>query len=113
MPYIQIRTNKEITKEKEMLIKQKLGEAITIVGKSESWLMVEFVSSAKLYFKGNDNESIAFVDIKLHGSSDRDNYIELSNIICNLLKDNLDISPTNIYISYGEYSNWGWNNTNF
>lgn len=113
MPYIQIRTNKEITKEKEIIIKQKLGEAITIVGKSESWLMVEFVSNAKLYFKGNDTENIAYVDFKIYGSSNSDNYREMSNIICNLLQENLDIPPSNTYISYGEYSNWGWNNTNF
>ena len=51
MPYIQIRSNKEISKDKELSIKSKLGNAITIVGKSESWLMVEFVDKAKLYFK--------------------------------------------------------------
>ena len=113
MPYIQIRSNKEISKEKELSIKARLGEAITIVGKSESWLMVEFVDKAKLYFKGQDSEDIAYVDVKLYGGSSPDNYREMTKTICNILNEDLDINPGNVYVSYGEYSNWGWNGNNF
>ena len=30
MPYVRIRTNKEISKEKEIAIKERLGRAITL-----------------------------------------------------------------------------------
>ena len=35
MPYVQIRTNREISKEKEIAIKERLGRAITLLGKTE------------------------------------------------------------------------------
>ena len=50
MPYIQTRTNCGIDKEKEIRIKERLGEAIRILGKSEDWLMVEFVPNCNLFF---------------------------------------------------------------
>ena len=113
MPYIQIRTNKEITKEQEIAIKERLGEAITIVGKSESWLMIEFVPNCNLYFKGNSEEPIAFVDVKLYGKSDSTSYNNLTGEICASIQNNLQIPSNNIYISYAEYINWGWNGRNF
>lgn len=113
MPYIQIRTNKEITKEQELKIKERLGEAIEIVGKSEAWLMIEFVPKCNLYFKGNNTNDIAYVDIKLYGRSDASSYNNMTKEISNILNVNLEIDPSNIYISYGEFLNWGWNGNNF
>ena len=69
MPYIQTRTNIKIDKEKEKAIKERLGEAIRILGKSEDWLMVEFVPECNLYFRGRNDELIAYVDVKLLGKS--------------------------------------------
>ena len=36
MPFINTNTNVEISKEKELALKSKLGKAIEILGKSES-----------------------------------------------------------------------------
>ena len=113
MPYIQIRTNKEITKEQELKIKERLGVAIEIVGKSEAWLMVEFVPNCNLYFKGDNSNDIAYVDVKLYGRSDSSSYNNLTKEISAILNENLNIDPGNIYLSYGEFSNWGWNGNNF
>lgn len=113
MPYIQVRSNKEITKEKEIEIKKRLGEAISVVGKSESWLMVEFVSQAHLYFKGEDTEDLAYVDVKLFGTREPSVYPLFTKEVCDILQNTLGIYPSNVYVSYGEYSNWGWNRSNF
>ena len=113
MPYIQIRTNKEITKEQEMKIKERLGEAIAIVGKSESWLMVEFVPQCNMYFKGDNSNDIAYVDVKLYGRSDASSYNNMTKEISNTLNENLNIDSSNIYVSYAEFTNWGWNGNNF
>ena len=69
MPYIQTRTNAKIDREKEIRIKERLGEAIRILGKSEDWLMVEFVPECNLYFRGNNDNLMAYVDVKLLGKS--------------------------------------------
>ncbi len=113
MPYIQVRSNKKIEKEQEVHIKTKIGEAVTIIGKSESWLMLEIVDQCRLYFKGDNNKNIAYVDVKMYGSSSSECYNEMTKTICTILNDELEISPDNVYVSYGEYSNWGWNGNNF
>ena len=78
MPYIQTRTNTEISKETELKIKERLGQAIEIVGKSESWLMVELVPKCNLYFKGDNSNPIAYVEVKLFGRSDASSYNNLT-----------------------------------
>lgn len=113
MPYIEIKTNKEITKEKEVKIKEKLGEAIRIVNKSESWLMIEFKDNCKLYFKGDDSEGIAYIAVNLYGSASREAYNKMTEVVTSLISSELEISPSNIYVSYQEYDNWGWNGSNF
>ncbi len=113
MPYIQTRTNCKIDKEKELKIKQRLGEAISIIGKSENWLMVEFVPECKMYFQGSDENLIAYVDVKLLGGSTAENYNRMTEEITTILNTELGISPNQIYVSYGEYKYWGWNGSNF
>lgn len=110
MPYINIKVNKELTKEKELKIKEKLGEAITIIGKNESWLMIEFTDNSKLYFKGTD-APCAYIEVKLFGSSN--SYNEFTKVITNYISNELNIPLDNIYISYFETTNWGYNGNNF
>lgn len=112
MPYIQTRTNTSITKEKELIIKEKLGEAISILHKSEDWLMVEFVPDCKMYFAGDDSKAVAYVDIKIYGNGDSERFNLMTEKVTEILNLELGILPENIYVSYGEYANWGWNGSN-
>ena len=111
MPYIQTRTNCKIDKEKEIKIKERLGEAIRILGKSEDWLMVEFVPECNLYFRGNNDKLMAYVDVKLLGKSTE--YNTMTEAITEILNTELGITPDHIYVSYSEFANWGWNGSNF
>ena len=113
MPYIGTRTNKAISKEKELVIKEKLGEAIAILGKSESWLMLEFTGELNMYFQGVSDEGIAYVDIKLLGNASREAYNKMTQVVTEIISTELDISPSKIYVSYSEFTNWGWNGNNF
>lgn len=113
MPYIQTRTNINVPKDKEIKIKERFGQAINILHKSENWLMVEFVSDCKMYFAGDDSKQMAYVDIKLYGRGDADSFNQMTAQITKILNSELGILPENIYVSYGEYSNWGWNANNF
>ena len=113
MPYISIRTNKKVEDNKAEEIKRKLGEDISILGKSESWLMVDINDVAdKLYFRGNKDD-IAYVEVKLFGRSDASHYNIITENITNNINSNLGIDPDKIYVSYFETSNWGWNGKNF
>lgn len=113
MPYIHTRTNIEISKEKELVIKTRLGEAIRLLNKSEDWLMVDFSENCHMYFAGNDSENIAYVDIKIYGKGSKDSFNEMTKVVTDVISSELDIMPNHIYVSYGEYENWGWNGNNF
>lgn len=114
MPYISTKTNVTISKDKEKSIKTKLGKAIELIpGKSENWLMVAFEDQCSLYFKGNADQPIAFVEVKLFGSANSLSYDKLTAEITTILKEELEIAPNQIYVKYEEVQNWGWNGNNF
>lgn len=114
MPYISTKTNVEITKEKEVCIKEKLGEAIELIpGKSESWLMCAFEGKQSLYFKGDGESNIAFIEVKIFGKSTKEAYAALTKKITEIIKEELNISSDKIYVKYEEVSIWGWNGVNF
>jgi phenylpyruvate tautomerase PptA (4-oxalocrotonate tautomerase family) len=114
MPFINTKTNVSIPRDKEESIKEKLGKAIELIpGKSEGWLMVSFEEQCTLYFKGKGDSAIAFVEVKLFGSANKGAYDKLTSAITNILNEELDIEPSQIYIKYEEVSHWGWNGSNF
>ena len=112
MPYIKIRTNKLIDENKIDNIKSKLGEDISILGKSEDWLMVDIENNNNMFFKGNKDD-MAYVEVKLYGRSDSSHYNIMTDAISKNINSNLGISPDRIYVSYFETTNWGWNGKNF
>ncbi len=58
MPFINTKTTVEISAEKADSIKSKFGKAISLIGKSESWLMVNFEEKCRLYFKGDNSQAL-------------------------------------------------------
>ena len=52
MPFINTKYSADITPAQETEIKSALAEAIKLVGKSESWLMLGFEPNTSLYFRG-------------------------------------------------------------
>lgn len=113
MPFINTKYSGDVTAEQEMNIKTALGEAVSVIGKTESWLMVGFEPNCTLYFKGEKSEKIAFVDVSLYGSASRSAYEQLTAVICKVLGDNLGIPADKVYVKYSPTDNWGWNGGNF
>ena len=111
MPYINVKTNTMIPIDKEENIKTKIGQEITLIGKTEDWLMVDFNDNCHLYFKGSTFDPIAYVEVKLYGSSTE--YNELTGAITSILEDELGIKPDHVYVSYFETKNWGYDSSNF
>lgn len=114
MPFINSKISVKITKEQEEALKEKLGKAISILpGKSENWLMVGFEDGYRLYFKGQAYEKLAFIEVKIFGSSPRSALEMLTTEICRIFGQVLDIPADHIYVKYEEVENWGWNGGNF
>ena len=113
MPFINTKYSGAVTPEQEIDIKTALGEAVSVIGKSESWLMVGFEQNCALYFKGEKPEKTAFVEVSLYGSSARTAYERLTAEICKILGDVLGVPADKVYVKYSPTENWGWNGGNF
>ena len=114
MPFIHTRVNRPITKETEQELTKALGQAIALIpGKSESWLMLQFEENCHLYFKGNGEKAMAFVNVKLFGAAAPAAYEKLTAKITEILGEQMQIAPDHIYVQYDEINHWGWNGSNF
>lgn len=112
MPYIKTTANTPIPPEKREAIKAQLGQDSSIIGKSESWLMVDFCENSPLYFKGTD-EPAAIVSVDLYGAAGKDAYGAMTSAVTKLLNTQLSIPADRIFVKYTEYGAWGWNGSNF
>ena len=113
MPFIDSKITGVVTKEKKDTIKKRLGEAVSVLGKSEGYLMVGFQDQYDLYLGGNELEKGAFISVSLFGSSSSDAYNQMTEAICRIYKEELDIPGDKIYVSYMSTKDWGWNGRNF
>ncbi len=113
MPFIHTRINRPISQEAEKKLAKDLGQAINVLGKSESWLMLQFEDNCRLYFKGDSQKPLAFVNVKLYGRASTDAYNKLTGKITAMLEETLSIPADGIYVEYEETPHWGWNGSNF
>lgn len=113
MPFINTKVSCSITPQQETAIKAKLGEAIKLIGKSEDWLMLGFEDNCRLYFKGDNSEASAFIDIALLGKATDSQYDAMTNAVTAIISQELSISPSRIYVKYEEVDHWGYSGFNF
>lgn len=109
MPYINARLTNTVSKEDEILLKEKLGQAITLLGKGEAYLMVEISDNCRLYFGGKNDSDIAFFEVKLLGKARREQYEALTERICEIVSDQFGISGDKVYVKFEEVEHWGFN----
>lgn len=113
MPFINIKTTKEITPECENKMKTALGSAVCDLGKSEAWLMLGFEQNCHLYFKGKNDCDLAIAEVALFGKASDAQYDNMTRDVTNILCENLNVSPDCIYVKYEETDHWGYNGFNF
>ena len=112
MPFINVKTNADVSAENTESIKSALGSAITAIpGKSESWLMVGIEDNYKLWFKG-DPAPAAMVEVSLFGNASSSSMEQLTGKITGILGKTPGISSDRIYVSYMCTGDWGWNGSN-
>ena len=113
MPYINTKTNIAITKLQEEEIKSRLGQAVSCLGKSERYLMVNMEDHCRLYFAGDTTEPAAFVEVRLFGKASAKAFDAMTKEVTDIVTDVLGISGSRIYVQYEEVPHWGWNGSNF
>lgn len=113
MPFINSKVSVAMSEDQEKEIKTLLGQAITsIPGKSEAWLMVGFEDNYKLYFRGDNSQPMAFVEVSVYGQENPAAFDKLTGQICEIFGKVLGIAPDHIYVKYQAISSWGWNGGN-
>ena len=112
MPVLQITTNATID-DTDALAKQASSLAAEILGKPESYVMVQINCDAILNFAGS-NDPCAHLMLKslgLHESKTR----TYSEQLCSFIEQQLGISPARTYIEFvsPERHMFGWNSGTF
>lgn len=113
MPMIEAKVTMKLPAEKRDVLKTEFGKAISILGKPESYLMINLVENQDLYFGGKKLDKGAYVEIKVLGSVDSNASNKMTARICEILEKQLDIPGEAVYVSYFGTENWGWNGSNF
>jgi len=113
MPMIDSKITVPVSEEKKDVLKAKFGKAISVLGKSESYLMLGFEDNYSLYFGGKKLEKGAFVSVQLLGEVNSASSEKMSAEICKILEKELGIPGEKVYITYSGFKNWGWNGGNF
>lgn len=108
MPFIMSRVNVKVPKNKELMLKKRLGKAISNVpGKSEDVLMVGIQDQIPLYLRGQGNEPLAYIEVSIFGTEQHIGYRGLNKDITLAFEDVLGIQPDHLYIKYDDISSWG------
>ena len=114
MPFIDSKVSVKITEEQEKELKSRLGQAIALIpGKSEYWLMTGFEDNYHLYFRGENSEPMAYVEVRLFGGPDEEAFSAMTAEITKIFGEVLGIAPDHMYIRYMATTDWGWNGSNF
>ncbi|MCD7775721.1 MAG: hypothetical protein LUH40_09085 [Clostridiales bacterium] len=113
MPFIDSKITKEVSPEKKEKIKSQLGSAVSILHKSETYLMVGIADNYDLWMGGKKLDKGAYVEVNLFGSASSSDYEKLTKKICEIYEKELDIPGSAVYVTYHPISDWGWNGGNF
>ncbi len=114
MPMISTKTSTPITAEQELILKEKLGKAIEILpGKTETWLMLGFEDNCRLWFRGDNSNPLAYVEVSALGKISPSSAEELTVEICKIFKEVLGIDGSGVYVKYEETDKWGFDSANF
>ncbi len=113
MPFIDSKITVPVTKEKKERIKSKLGQAVSLLHKTENYLMVGIESDYDLWLAGRKLERGAYVSVSLYGSASPSDYDQMTGKICQILEEELGISGSSVYVTYHPVTDWGWNGSNF
>ncbi|MDD6194565.1 MAG: phenylpyruvate tautomerase MIF-related protein [Lachnospiraceae bacterium] len=113
MPFIDSKITMPVSQDKKERIKTKLGQAVSLLNKTETYLMVGFDDNYDLYMGGKKLDNGAYVSVSLFGNATSDAYDRMTGAICDILSQELGIPGDKVYVTYHGVNDWGWNGSNF
>ena len=113
MPFIHTRVNRPISPQQELSLTREMGQAVSLLGKSEQWLMLHFEDDCRMAFQGRQDAPVAFVSVQLFGAAGQEACGRFTQRVTQILGDTLSIPAEGVYVAYGETRHWGWQGSNF
>lgn len=113
MPFIDSKIAGKVSDAQKESIKTKLGQAVSIVNKPESFLMVGILDEYDLFMGGKKLDKGAYVEVSLYGSASSSAYDKMTGEICRIYEEELGIPGNAVYVTYHGVNDWGWNGSNF
>ncbi len=114
MPLLKLETSADLSPEQKDQLLTDLSKTVSdVTGKPETYVMVTIQSSS--IAMGGTAGPAAFADIRGIGGLDPATNKNLSEAVCSLLSESLDIAGDRIYLNFTDIagSNWGWNSGTF
>ena len=114
MPLLKLDTTVVLTDDKRKTLLAALSRTLAeTTGKPEGYVMVT-ASQCAILMSGKPGDA-AFVDIRGIGGLGGELNRQLSQKICRLLNESLDLAQERIYLNFTEVEagNWGWKGNTF
>jgi phenylpyruvate tautomerase PptA (4-oxalocrotonate tautomerase family) len=114
MPLLKIQTNQPIDADRQKtLISRASQEVVSILGKSERYVMVIVEHNPAMLFGGSD-APLAYLELKSIGLAESKT-ADFSRALASLLNDELGLPADRIYIEFADAPRamWGWNGGTF
>jgi len=114
MPYLNIQTNVSMDADKQQILLKKASQTVaSMLGKPESYVMVNLDSGHTMLFAGSD-VPLAYLQLKSLSLAE-DQTSDFSQILCELMQSELSIEAGRVYIEFSspERHLWGWNGGTF
>jgi len=114
MPFLRLETTASVSDDQRQQLLASLSKIVAeTIGKPEQYVMVT-ISPSSIFMSGKSGNA-AFLDIRsIGGLSDEVNR-QLSQKVCGLLAQFLQIQQNRIYLNFTEVKagDWGWNGSTF
>ncbi len=110
MPFINVKTNAALDSKTKNEINNRLSDAISLIpGKSDGHLMCAVEDGAQMMFHRDGESKMAFVEVKILGSSTKEAYTAITGEICSILSELAGIDGSYCYVKFEEVKLWGHN----
>ena len=113
MPFIDTKVTMPLTEAQKETLKAELGRAISVLNKTETYLMVGLEDDYDLYLGGHKLDKGAYVSVSLYGKGSSASFDRMTGVICDLYQKHLGIPGDAVYVTYHPIDDWGWNGGNF
>ena len=91
MPFIDTKVTMKLSDSPKENLKAKLGKAISVMNKSETYLMVGILDGYDLFLGGKKLEKGAFISVQVLGNVDQAQSNKMTAEICKTVNEELGI----------------------